>query len=368
MEKARIYRARKNELYVIEKRPSLQETYQEKVYNSLYIRSFAQPLKNVVDLAKVLLCSYLIICKLKVRPSFVYAYNQDPENVIVAYSAKLILRVPMVILYHHISQRSLSDIRVGIKNRRASGYSLVSSVWRSLVPWINYKCAKRADVHLSLSKATADEVKEVLGVTKCEVIGNGVDTNRFKEMALEKIYEAAFLGRIVPQKGIDVLLRAWSLVVKTLPNAKLLLIGGADRQKLKDYEVMVKSLGLTGSVTFTGFVDDELLVRLLNQSKLFVFPSRREGFAQAVSQAMACGLCCILSDLPSLREVYADAAVYFPPEDYEELSRLITLYLRDDLARLTFGKKAKERVRGMLWDEVVEREISAISSFRRQPI
>jgi len=359
-EKARIYRRKGIKLIVIEKQPSMKDSLDPDTYESLTMRSGHLPLRNIFDLALILYNAFMLMLKIKKRPDLVYVYNQDPENVIVGYLAKLFFSVPTIIVYHHISPSNFETLRQGVVRRRMSRQSIPSSIWRSIIPSLNLFCSRRADIHLALSYATAEEVRRYIGIKDCAVVGNGVDTATFRNLGLERTIDAIFLGRIAHQKGIDVLLSAWAEVIKHVQGAKLIIVGGGDSMPVKRFRDIAVSLGLQGHVIFTGFVNDEELVLLLNRAKLFVFPSRKEGFAQAVSQAMACGLCCILSDIPSLREVYGDAAAYFPTEDHITLAFLILEYLQNDSLRLQKAAIAERLVRDMKWENVVEKEVFQI--------
>ncbi|MGD0477853.1 MAG: glycosyltransferase [Nitrososphaerales archaeon] len=362
LEKASEYKSLGIGIWAVEKRPSLEETLGENVYTSLSVGDVRLPIRNPIDLFVVILKSVRKLATLKVgRPVAIYAYNQDPENVVTGLVFKLILRAPLVIVYHHISALSLAPLGKGIVERRSRGYGLFASVWRSSVPALARFSAKAADVHLALSSSTKSEVELLLGVRSCAVIGNGVDTLKFRPLDVEMKYDAAFLGRMVHQKGIDTLLRAWSLVSKQQPNPRLILIGGGDRAELDHFLKIAREVGVLDLVEFRGFVADEEVVRLLSASRLFVFPSRREGFAQAVSQAMACGLCCVLSDIPSLREIYGDVAVFVPPDDPEELATCISRMLDDPVVRREYGVRAKQFVQKFDWRMVVERELSEIN-------
>src|SRR5579875_1551197 len=133
-EKAKIYKSRNIKLLVIE--------------------SGHLPLRNIIDLGLTLYNAFITMLKVKEKPNLVYVYNQDPENVIVGYLAKLLFRVPMVVVYHHISPSSFETFREGMLRRRIAGQSITSSIWHSLLPCINRICVKSANVHLALSYAT----------------------------------------------------------------------------------------------------------------------------------------------------------------------------------------------------------------------
>jgi len=130
---------------------------------------------------------------------------------------------------------------------------------------------------------------------------------------------------------------------------------------------MVKELSLEKNVDFAGFVGDDEVVRLLNSSKLFVFPSRQEGFAQAVSQAMGCGLCCILSDIPPLREVYGSAAVFSPLNQPKLLAETIRRLLGAEGERRLYSERARQLAETFSWEDAVNQEISLIRTSRVLP-
>ncbi|MDA4127886.1 MAG: glycosyltransferase family 4 protein [Thaumarchaeota archaeon] len=362
LEKAKVYKARRVSLLTVEMHPSFQRDAKENAYVSFEIRDCRLPLRSPLDMAALLVRSVprLAFVGLE-RPSAIYAYNQDPENVVSGYLLKVILRRPLVIVYHHLSEDTFASFRDGFASRRQRKYGLFNSIWRSIVPAANRFSAIRADAHLALSEATKTDVVKSLGVQDCVVVGNGLDREKFRTKKRDQVYDAVFLGRLVPQKGIDILLKSWSIVHGKLPQAKLLLMGGGDRSDQQKYQAMAKDLGIADAVIFRGFVGDKELVELLNSSKVFVFPSRREGFAQAVSQAMGCGLCCVLSDIPSLRDVYDDVALFVPPERPDELADTVLSVLGDDERRAKFGARANAYVQRFDWERVVEKESAEIS-------
>jgi glycosyltransferase involved in cell wall biosynthesis len=361
LEKARVYKSLGIRIWAVEKRPSLEETLGENAYVSLSVGDFHLPVRNPMDLFVAVLKSVTALTTIRgERPLVVYAYNQDPENVVTGLVFKLLLRSPLVIVYHHISTLSFASFGDGIAERRRKGYGLLASVWRSFVPALNRFSAKVADAHLALSYSTKSEVEGLLGVKDCVVVGNGLDTLKFRPLDVEKEYDVAFLGRIVHQKGIDTLLKAWAIVTQQRPHSRLILVGGIEQPELDFFLKLAKDLSVLDSVEFKGFLDDDEVVRLLSASRLFVFPSQKEGFAQAVSQAMACGLCCVLSDIPSLRETYGGVAVFVPPDDPEELATCISKMLADPETCRELGARSKQFVQRFDWRDVVEKELKEI--------
>ena len=273
---------------------------------------------------------------------------------------KILSGAPLVVIHHQIDPSAVLPFDSSFHNRRKSGYKLTSSVWRSILPAINRFSLLRADSHIALSESAKRDIEQAVGVTGCIVVGNGLDTKKFSPMDLPRIYDAVFLGRLAPQKGIDILLKAWKKVVGVQPTAKLVLIGGGDEVNLRKYRDMISELDLKERVDVKGFQSDERVVELLNSSKLFVFPSRKEGFAQAVSQAMACGLCCVLSDIPALREYYGKGSILVPPENSEALASTLIELLSDESKQDEFRKISRSLVVGLSWRNAAEGELEEI--------
>ena len=361
VEKVKRYKVHGFEFYTVEKRPSIQDGMKEDLYTSEFIGDCAIPPSDISQLGILSLWGLKAAFKrYPSRPFAIYAYNQDVENLWLGYLLKVLIGAPLVVVYHQIRPASFVSFKRGVVDRVRKGFHPIRAVTKSLLPAMNRFAAEHADVHIALSDATRTDVENYLGIKECKVIGNGLDTDKFRALNLPRTIDAVFLGRLAPQKGIDILLEAWSEVVRGDPGLRLVLIGGGETKDVSRYRGMVKELSLEKNVDFAGFVGDDELVRLLNSSKLFVFPSRQEGFAQAVSQAMGCGLCCILSDIPPLREVYGGAAVFSPLDQPKLLAETIRRLLGAEEERRLFSERARQLAGKFSWEAAVKQEISLI--------
>ncbi len=171
--------------------------------------------------------------------------------------------------------------------------------------------AKKSHALIALTKAERDDHLK-LGVGKPEqwhVVPSGVDVQRIQTyvwehpVALEhKVWHTVSVGRLVPIKGMERLIRAWSIVVKTYPDAKLALVGdGEEKQHL---ERLASRLNLLSHVVFLGWADP---LPELARAKTFALLSHNEGMGRAVVEAMAAGLPCIVSDVCGLKELVDDS-------------------------------------------------------------
>jgi len=108
-------------------------------------------------------------------------------------------------------------------------------------------------------------------------------------MDLPKKYDLIFVGRLVENKGINLLLEAVSRLKVKSEKLKVLIVGdGPLKENLK---FKVKSLKLENNIIFYGRAKDSLeIAQLLNESKILVMPSYNEGGPRVIVEAMACGV------------------------------------------------------------------------------
>jgi glycosyltransferase involved in cell wall biosynthesis len=138
-----------------------------------------------------------------------------------------------------------------------------------------------------------------------------------------------YVGRLVPEKGLDVLLLACSQLAGRFT---VLIVGdGADKVRL---EAMAKSLGLADRCRFVGAVDHSSVAEYMNAMDIFVLPSRttthwKEQFGRVLVEAMACKVAVVGSDSGAIPEVVADAGRIFPEGDRTALATILTKLLTD---------------------------------------
>jgi len=364
LEKMRLYRDLGVEVYVIELRPSLQQTVSEKVYTSLLINLNLKWGDNALNqLTNLLLLTINAVhLSRKVRFNVIYVHNQDLENVVPALFIKFLSKRPMVIVFHLFYNDYALCFRKAFSRMLSKGFRFMGALLRSILGSLRRCAFRNADLIICVSDSVKDDVTEHISAERVAVVHNGVNTNFFKKYEFPKTYDAAFLGRLCPQKGLDVLLNAWRLVTLEFKEAKLVLIGGGDKKHIARYRDLIHELQLEDTVELKGFVPDKELVILLNSSKLFVFPSRYDGFALAVSEAMACGLPCVVSDIPALRENYGGAAVLMKPNDVGCLADAIKELLKDETKRELLSRRSRELACKLDWRKTVDKEIGLITN------
>jgi len=189
---------------------------------------------------------------------------------------------------------------------------------------------------------------------KCRVVPFGIDVDTLaatpeiaaRAAAIRTAHPGPivlFVGRLVPYKGVSVLLEAMSDV----PATTVIVGRGPLEGTLK------AQAGRSGSgnrVVFAGDVDDAELLALYHACDVFVLPSitKAEAFGMVQLEAMGCGKPVISTDLPSgvpWVNRHGTSGLVVPPNDAAALGEAIRSLLADDLARTTLGAGARTRVR-----------------------
>ena len=166
--------------------------------------------------------------------------------------------------------------------------------------------------------------------------------------------ELGFLAvcRLVPQKGIDVLIRAYASLPNSLRKDWPLTIAG-DGPERPALERLVNQLLPSGQVRFLGFHNQP--ISLHYSSAVFVLPSRFEGMPNALLEAMGSGMAVVVSDAsPGPLEVVVDGetGLVFRSEDVEALSVAMKKLALDRLLRVQLGMEAFSLMKNQSWDSL----------------
>ncbi|MGI9861970.1 1,4-alpha-glucan branching protein domain-containing protein [Moorella naiadis] len=175
-----------------------------------------------------------------------------------------------------------------------------------------------------------------------------------------------FVGRLVVEKGVQVLLAALARLQHLYPAARLIIAG--DGPYAGELHNLAGNLGLAERVEFTGFVSEEARNRLLARARVAVFPSLYEPFGIVALEAMAAGVPVIVSQTGGLAEVVEDkrTGLTFNPGDAVDLERcLVTIFQNPDLAA-ELGRNGQTRVyQDYTWEAVARRTLALYRDVRR---
>jgi glycosyltransferase involved in cell wall biosynthesis len=199
---------------------------------------------------------------------------------------------------------------------------------------------------------------------KINVVGNGVDIHRFyqlpcsdarKKLGLpEHARVLITVGGLVERKGFHRVIELLPEIRKVYPEILYLIVGGASAEGdwSEHLKQMVNELRVSDNVKFLGVVSPDELNIFLSAADIFVLPTRNEGWANVILEAMACGLPVIATDVGGNSEVICrqELGAIVPFEDREALKIAILDALNNDWDADTIINYAKENS----WDDRVK--------------
>lgn len=192
------------------------------------------------------------------------------------------------------------------------------------------------------------------------IIPNGVDLERYTPAPRQwEPTRLLFVGRIVYQKGLDLLLPALSKI-KGTPWELALAGDGPERDNLQD---MAENLQINGRLKFLGWLSRANVQRQYQQANLFVFPSRHEGMPNAILEAMASGLPVVATRIAGNEElvVHGETGLLVPPEDSQHLQKALEELLPDVDLRQRLGAAGRERTEALYsWSHTGDRYLELL--------
>lgn len=173
------------------------------------------------------------------------------------------------------------------------------------------------------------------------------------------------VGTLEPRKNLRSLLMAMAGMRRKLHD-QLVVVGGQGWLFAETKELLRK-LGLTNRVIFTGYVPPGELPTLYQGAKVFVFPSHYEGFGIPVLEAMAAGTAVVCSNAPAIPEVAGTAALYFDPEDIEALKLALGRALDDESLRARLVEVGHEQAKQFSWKRTAEQTLQVYQQVLTKP-
>jgi glycogen synthase len=235
---------------------------------------------------------------------------------------------------------------------QAAEVSWIRSLEQLLLMFPRNALAKGAACNIAISQHVSGRIQ----LPRSRVIYHGVEDASRTEIAVADIplpqgkLRFAYVGRLVPEKGLPGLLRAAEILQREKLEFELLLIGdGPQREKL---QAIIERAGLTDSVQITGFLQGAALREALDRVHVVVMPSVWEETAGlAAMEHMMLGRLVIASKIGGLAETIGDAGLTCLPGNAEDLARCMREVLRDRSIVTTLGRKARARATSLFLRE-----------------
>jgi alpha-1,3-rhamnosyl/mannosyltransferase len=274
----------------------------------------------------------------------------------------LLSRIPCVVCYHDTTAERLPQYLFPTK--------LNHRLWQLKTALAKVQTTRA----MTVSQSSAADVEQILRIPRhrIDVVTEAADPV-FRVIADPSVPAAVratlgipaaatlfvYVGGMNPHKNLIGLLRAIPQVIHKSPDVHLAIVGDTSGKGFWDDVPALKEFvrshpPLEQHVHFTGYLDDERLVALLNGAAALVFPSLWEGFGLPAVEAMSCGIPVLASRRSSLPEVIGDAGFFFEPESPAAISDCLLQFLRDHHLHPELRERAVKRARTFTWERAAE--------------
>lgn len=235
--------------------------------------------------------------------------------------------------------------------------------------WLMQWAARHADASIGVCSALAEQIKPWTSSERVHVVRNGVDLQRFRPASAEDARRRLrtggsplllSVGHLVENKGHALAIDALAEIRRHFPDARLAIVGqGPDRERLRERAAL---RGCEERVTFAGAVEHASMIDWYNAADVLVLASAREGWANVLLEALACGTPVVATRVGGSPEVVTDERVGRLVENRDGSS------IAEAVQRLLRGKPDRETIRryaeGFSWDSTSRAQIEL---FRRLP-
>jgi glycosyltransferase involved in cell wall biosynthesis len=210
---------------------------------------------------------------------------------------------------------------------------------------LHRKTMARCDRLIAITNQVKRVYSRIVDEDKVRVIPFGVETETFKpsvKQASRDNKEILFVGYLYKLKGVEYLIRAFSLVEKEQRNILLRIVGKG--QEMDNLKRLAKTLQIESKVVFEGFIPQFRLAKYYQNCDIFCLPTLGEPFGKVILEAMACGKPIVASNIGGPSEIVENGKNGFlvPPAQPTALAERILEILEDESKMRQFGINARK--------------------------
>lgn len=247
--------------------------------------------------------------------------------------------------------------------------------------WSTVYSLKHSDKIITVSNYSRQQIlktyecdsKDICRSDKIKVVHNGFNDQIYKKIDDKEAVEAVlkkygierpyllYTGRLERKKNTPFLIEAFAKAKTKHGGIKerLVLVGDASFG-YDEVKYLTHQYGLSSDIIMTGWVPESDMPYIVNGASAFIFPSIHEGFGIPVLQAMNCGVPVVLSDIPVLREIVGDAALYFDPRNKDKASEAIFEILTNEKMKKGLSEAGLARAKQFSWEKCARETLGVL--------
>jgi glycosyltransferase involved in cell wall biosynthesis len=203
----------------------------------------------------------------------------------------------------------------------------IQSITTELPPIKARNMFEQSNYIITIAKFWEKQLLEHYNVKKHSNIYNSVHIPALKSTSKENII--LFAGTLCKRKGYHDLLNAIPLILKKIPDFKIVFAGDGELTEAKE---LANKLKINNHVEFVGWIDGELKAEIFAKSKVFCLPSYGEGLPMSILEAMSYGIPVVSTPVGGITEVVVDNKTGFivTPGDVKMIAKKILLLLTNE--------------------------------------
>jgi D-inositol-3-phosphate glycosyltransferase len=228
------------------------------------------------------------------------------------------------------------------------------------------RVATEADRVLVLTCGEASLLHRTYGLSgsRLTVVPAGVDLDRFSPAPAPARRPGPprllFVGRLQPLKGPDIAIRTLAEVRRTLPDARLRIVGGTSgvgdaATGPEGLQALAAALGVADAVDLEPALTQETLVERYRDADVLLVPSRSETFGLVALEAQACGTPVVAADVPGLEAVVGEGGTLVPGHDPADHAAAVVSFLTDPGRTVRAAAAGVATARSASWERTVDR-------------
>lgn len=206
---------------------------------------------------------------------------------------------------------------------------------------------------------------------KISIQPGGVEVEKIKNYKpkTKQQFAAAFVGRLIPHKGVFDLVPIWKKATKANPQARLAVVGTGPDQINQKLESQIEKAKLKKNIRLLGFLEHQKntsmpLFDVLKNSKVLLFTDHEAGFGLIILEAMAAGLPVVAYDLPIFGKIFKKGFLTAPLSDIEALSQQVLKLLKDELLYKKLSREASAQAAQFGWSNPTRKLEKLIDSLQ----